>query len=754
MVDVFFDAFLPMNGKDAMQEVYSSRRRMPWQYGFSGLVIALFGWFGLPSQACAVESPRLCFACRADNDLYQALSAGKNAYPRFASAAEAVQKAPRGTGVLLLADGYPAQTTPLAAAVFEAAAAKKLRLYVEYPGFLPGMEITPLRKTKLERVVAASKAFGPDLKQWQILAIHDCHFVEVSAPRPLLVVAKVAGFDTAVYGLKDTKEWPILFEHPRGDILVGTTKLSQFITARYAPKPAIQAVWKYVLKWLAPQDTPPTPEWPPTVRPAYSRDEKLPPDAARQAILRGIDWHTKAGMLLSKKGRNFYDRMHTFGKADPNTPWDALPPEDFGAGDGQYGVLEGVSSRIRCDGKQPDRWWLRTDCNGETSLAFALRWKLDDDPRSKQVAENLLDWVYRTSGLFQTDPAKPNYGLLFWAPDDRQALYHDNDARVILGCLGTSAILGSERWNEALVKNILANYRTTGYLGFRGFRLENPQLLQRGWQHYWRSNTVRFCGNYEAWIWAAYLWLYDKTHDQPLLERTRHAIGMMMEAYPERWQWTNTLQLERGRMLLPLAWLIRVDDRPEHRAWLKRIANDMERCQDSCGAIREELGPPGHGRHLPPPSNAAYGKDEAPIIQQNGDPVADLLYTCNFAALGLHEAYAATGDEQYRRMADKLAEFFVRVQVRSTVHSELDGGWFRAFDYRFWDYFGSNADRGWGAWCIEVGWCQAWIPTFLTLRELNLNLWDLSRNSKAGKQYEKIRREMLGNEPIIPIPGK
>jgi hypothetical protein len=94
-------------------------------------------------------------------------------------------------------------------------------------------------------------------------------------------------------------------------------------------------------------------------------------------------------------------------------------------------------------------------------------------------------------------------------------------------------------------------------------------------------------------------------------------------------------------------------------------------------------------------------------------------------------------------MADKLAEFLIRVQVRSEAHPELDGGWFRAFDFRQWDYWGSNADSGWGAWSIEVGWTQAWISTVLALRELNMNLWDLSKGSQAGKHFEKCRRLML-----------
>ncbi|MCX7427485.1 MAG: hypothetical protein NTW96_17885 [Planctomycetia bacterium] len=94
-------------------------------------------------------------------------------------------------------------------------------------------------------------------------------------------------------------------------------------------------------------------------------------------------------------------------------------------------------------------------------------------------------------------------------------------------------------------------------------------------------------------------------------------------------------------------------------------------------------------------------------------------------------------------MADRLAEFLIRIQITSEAHPKLDGGWFRAFDYERWDYWGSNADHGWGAWSIEVGWTQAWIPTVLAMRELKLNLWDLTGRSRIARHWEKTRREML-----------
>ena len=167
------------------------------------------------------------------------MTADGKQYPRFDTAAQAIQGASERAGVLILADDYPKETTPIDAAIFQQAAAKKLRLYVEYPAMLPNLVLGKAAYLKtgeyganVERTVVASDAFGPDLKKMRIMMINDCHYLPVEAKNPHLVLARVEGYDTAVYGLpKDVH--PILFEHPRGDILVATTKLSQFVTGRY-----------------------------------------------------------------------------------------------------------------------------------------------------------------------------------------------------------------------------------------------------------------------------------------------------------------------------------------------------------------------------------------------------------------------------------------------------------------------------------------------------------------------------------------
>ena len=238
-------------------------------------------------------------------------------------------------------------------------------------------------------------------------------------------------------------------------------------------------------------------------------------------------------------------------------------------------------------------------------------------------------------------------------------------------------------------------------------------------------------------------WAYQHTGYELFYQRAENALRMTMAVYTDGWRWTNGLAQEKARIILPLAWLVRVKDTPEHRRWLRQAVEGLLRLQAPCGAIREELGLKGHGMFPPPKSNAAYGSSEAPLIQRNGDPVCDLLYTSNFAFLGLNEAAAASGDQDCRDAADRLARFLCRVQVRSPAQPSLDGGWFRGFDFQRWEQWGSNADAGWGPWSIESGWTQGEITAVLAMRQMHTSLWDLTKDSRIKRHFERLRRQML-----------
>lgn len=698
------------------------------------------GWLiGLLAAAAPAKEGaalRLVFCCRPENDLYRVVTAGGRAFSRFDTPAEAVAQAPEGAGVLLLADGYPQKTTPLDAALFEQARARRLRLYVEYPSALPGLEVGPPRATGWERAVVSSDFFGPALEKLRILALHDCHYVPVAAAEPHLVVARVAGFDTAVYGLPKSAS-PLLFQHSDG-LLVATTKLSQFVTGRYAPEEAWQAIWQAILQWLAPGAQVPELRWTPSVRPSYGAKEPLPAGVERQAARRGAEWFRQSRLLVAPSREEEIARLVQHSESGPT------PPADAPVGDGSRGILEGYGAEIRYDGSQVQRLIRRSDCNGESAMGLAFAGRLGE-PALAEDGRRILDYWYFESVAQQgkrADPANPAFGLVAWGTTNwawEKAFYGDDNARLLLGTMAAAALLKSDRWDEPMLKCLLGNLRTTGRRGFRQDRIDLPDLEAAGWQRYFDAAPVSYSPHYQAYLWACYLWAYRATGYPLFLQRAESAIRMTMAAYPDRWRWTNGIAQERARMLLPLAWLVRLKDTPEHRAWLRRVAEDLLRLQDASGAIREELGPAGSGAYGPPRSNEEYGTSEATLMQQNGDPVCDLLYTSNFAFIGLHEAAAATGDRFYADAEGKLARFLCRIQARSETHPELDGAWFRAFDFRSWEYWASSADAGWGAWSIETGWTQGWIVAVLSLRQMRTSFWDLTAGSQIGRHLDKLR---------------
>ena len=182
----------------------------------------------------------LYLSCEKENDLYQVLLENDIQCVQCDNPQQAVAQAEPNAGVLILAGAYPLETTTVTPEVFAKAARKQLRLYVEFPSYLPGMTVGKVQTSALARAVVTSDLFGKTLKPMRIMMINGCRFVAIETEKPHLVLARVAGYDTAVYRLADTPAHPILFELPAGDVLVSSTKLSHFVSGRYSPKDAWQ----------------------------------------------------------------------------------------------------------------------------------------------------------------------------------------------------------------------------------------------------------------------------------------------------------------------------------------------------------------------------------------------------------------------------------------------------------------------------------------------------------------------------------
>lgn len=683
----------------------------------------------------------LTFCCAPANDLLTALMKGGVRCARFETPAETLRRAPEDSAVLILAGGHPGTRVEIAAETLALAGRKNLRVFVEFPAALPGMEFGAPRKATWERVVVASDVFGPALPKMHLLAMHEAHFLPVTAANPMLVVARVAGYDAAVFGLPKESH-PVLFELPERRMIVATAKLSGFSTGRFAPAQDWVKVWQTILRKLDPAGAPHRLVGEPAVRTTFAAGETLPRNYERRALDRAADWVLNSRLLITaERDAAIKQELRRNGEVAP------LPAPGMTPGDGSFGILEGYASGIQPNGTQLQRLPLRADCNVESAMVLAFDAALNRGRRSRTVASNLLDFVFFNSGMCQgvrADPKHPAFGHIGWgdvAPLWMVANYGDDNGRSILATILAGACLKSDRWDEPVAKALLANFRTTGKLGFRTDRLDLAPLEQNGWKAYRDGSPVNYAPHFEAALWACNLWAYRQTGFRPLFDKATNAIAMTMEVYPSQWRWQDNM--ERARMLWCLAWLVRLEDTPEHRGWLKRVATDLLKQHQPCGALHEQYNVANGGHYQLPASNEAYGTTETPLIQKNGDPVSDQLYVGGFALFGLHEAVAATGDAELRKAEDKLAEFLCRIQIRSEKLPWLDGWWFRAFDDRRWEAWASSADVGWGAWSLEAGWAQAWTVATLGLRDQQTSFWDFTRPSQIAKPFAKWRAEML-----------
>jgi len=81
--------------------------------------------------------------------------------------------------------------------------------------------------------------------------------------------------------------------------------------------------------------------------------------------------------------------------------------------------------------------------------------------------------------------------------------------------------------------------------------------------------------------------------------------------------------------------------------------------------------------------------------------------------------------------------------VQSQKHKDLDGAWFRAFDYGKWDYWASNSDAGWGAWCTLTGWIQSWIVTTQVQILQKQSYWEVTQKLNMGTPAKAVIQKMM-----------
>ncbi len=644
----------------------------------------------------------LSFYCREENDLYQLLSAYD--VRRAESLEELFTSAEAGTGVLILADTYPTPKTVIPEGLMQLAQQRGLRVYIEYPKKIGDSLFPSPTKAEHHRIVVTDDECAA-LPRGTILTSHELFFLPVEEQSEMhLRIGKVAGYDHTPFPLP--KEMTPALYQPRENVMIATTCLSRFVTGRFAPLQSWKALWIKLIQWLTDGALEPRFHWEPIAGATYTKTESLPDGCELTAADRCYQWLRDHMITVQENG---------------------------------FGVLEGLVSSISPNGRQRVRENSRCDCVIETAMVCALRHRITGDPKAEELCRGLMEYGF-SDAFFHSDPKQKEYGFLSWTRKDR-VYYGDDNARALLAALCVRSLTGESRWDEKILSCILANFRTCDKNGFKENFLRGEWFdEEKDWPFYHhRQKEFTTRPHFQAYVWAVFLWGYELTGFEPFLETAERAIHIAMEGYPEQWQWTNSLTAEIARMILPLSFLVKIKDTPKHRRWLKTITDALVSQMADCGAVADLLGNLSKGTYPPPRSNEEYGTTEASLIQENGDPATDLLYTTNFAFLGLHEAALVTKDAGLRKAENKLADFLCRIQLSCQRDPSLSGPWLRSFDFERWEYFGSSADVGWGAWCAETGWTNTWIPAVLYLKSLNRPLM----TGEAKKHFSKIAPHLL-----------
>ena len=266
-------------------------------------------------------------------------------------------------------------------------------------------------QTLWERVVV-TKSFHPDLPMLSLLHPHKyIDYVQLPPTwlaRADLVIARVAGYSNASLGLPPATAMHPLLVPATERLLVAATQLSQCRTRRFAPSRGWMAVVDRILTFTsqAAAGSMPLPLWTPSVTASFTATETLPLDAEKQALLRGVQFYRNSllmptperalqlASLNCTKGAASNDACDNFARLAP-------PFNTTVGGEGQLGVMEGLTSDISVDGSQPQSIGVRCDCVTETSAAFAVRGLVSNNSSDIAVAKNLLNYGHIHSGYHQ-----------------------------------------------------------------------------------------------------------------------------------------------------------------------------------------------------------------------------------------------------------------------------------------------------------------------------------------------------------------
>lgn len=365
--------------------------------------------------------------------------------------------------------------------------------------------------------------------------------------------------------------------------------------------------------------------------------------------------------------------------------------------DGVGGAFEGFSHHIKgIDGTQKRCNTIRTDCTAETAGIFLFDALLRGNANSKKTADALFkfcfDWMQVKDG--------DHKGMIRWSEVAWETCYQDDVARAVQPLLLQQYINGKVPYFEEIKAGLTYLMDTTGEDGLRVSRTDCCRLDNEKRDELKKAGVGIPCAHHNAYYLAMLLLAYRAGADKRFLEVGEKGLCSIMATYPNTLRETSETE-ENCRLVLPLSILYEVTGNKKYYGWLNTVIENLALRRHECGGYAEW--DTGYQAKC-----ARNNTGECALLANNGDPVADLLYSNNWLPLGFAHAYMVTGEERFRTLWCEISSFLLSCQI----HSEdplLDGAWSRAFDMKHGEAHGVPHDIGWAPCCIETGWTMGQI---------------------------------------------
>lgn len=438
--------------------------------------------------------------------------------------------------------------------------------------------------------------------------------------------------------------------------LVSSIRLANFHRARFGPRKRWQSLISGIISFLAGEKM--SLNFPPPVYSYHETDIASFSDSEKVISL-GIDWIEKSETLKN---------------------------------DGNGGAREGFSNKISAkSGVHSRNDNIRADCTNEIGGALMLHSIIQKNEKSRKYANALFDFTFEN---FQIKCGE-HKGMLRWSEAGWYDCYQDDVARATIPLLLCQFFDEEVPHFEDIKRALDYLAATTAGDGIRVPCTQIGNMSADFIKKITGESAAEPCAHFNAFYHAALLLAYRICGKEKYLDLATRGITTLMSRYPQTRRETSETE-EYCRLVFPLAALYGITGKAEHYAWLSRVTDDLQKFKHRSGGYAEwDTGyKAGCSRNH---------NGECALLADNGDPVADLLYSNNWLPMGFAYAYYVTGEERFYSLWCGIASFLASAQMHSEL-PHLDGAWARAFDMDTRENCGMPHDKGWGPHCIESGW--------------------------------------------------